>query len=342
LAAALGDQLERAAHAVRAHAEAERQMGGALAALAKRRRRLRFVLLLAAVPLIGLSLSAAAYGWWARGEDSTWYAWIVGGLTGAASAFVLAIAGAVVAPAASGRLMRRWAAVPLPGGQGLACRVCGGPLPGLVQAVLRCGYCGADNLADATVLARVRAGAARAVHELLSVNERRRAGEDVLALALVAYPALCLLAWFATGAAAGSALIAIGHEIELGADSDARFVLVRYDTGSRVQACLADMGETDGALRLSLGDGVNRSLSREALARYQVAPPIAPDALVGRNIESGGSSGRVARLWRALPTPEFHVARLDSGTDVYLPRRAPGASKACLPDVSPGSGESLK
>ena len=88
-------------------------------------------------------LAGLALGWLLRDERSDWYAWIAGGAAALVSVVVLALAGAVLAPAVARRTMVRWSAVVLPG-HALSCRVCGGLLPSAVQPVLRCGYCGAE------------------------------------------------------------------------------------------------------------------------------------------------------------------------------------------------------
>jgi hypothetical protein len=333
-------RLEHAARLLQHQAAGERHIARSVAMLAARQRGWLLRVFAIALVLGTIAFLAAVFGWVQRYDRSDWHAWFAFGATSVVATGVVALLGALIVPAWMRRIVGHYTALKLPGVEGLACRACGGPLPAQSAPVLRCGYCSADNVAGRDVLARLAAEAASTARGALAIDQRRRVGDDVASAALVAFPLLVFLAWFAAGAAAGSVLIAIGHDIQLDANPDSRFAVVRIEGQPR--ACLAAMEVFEGGqVGLYVRAGVKLSVPAAELARYSVREPISAEWLIGKSVHTGHGEEHVASLYRRLGYLASHVARTASGSEVYLPWPDGGGELACL-DLDAGSGASLR
>lgn len=166
--------LQRAAELVSRRAERERQLDERTRAWVARSRLSPLV-----VALLGMGLSLPALGVFAMvlaftmdGSAEPLIAMLCAGPALATPAVVCAGLYALVARRAS--LAQAAAAVPPPApGEPASCRVCGGDVETGGAAVVRCGYCKADNVVRADVLARAVAHTDRAAGDLESEVARR-------------------------------------------------------------------------------------------------------------------------------------------------------------------------
>lgn len=340
LPADLAARLQAAAQLLSQQNASERQIADSITRLAARQRGWVLRVGALAVVLGGIALLSAAFGWFVRYERSEWHAIVTFGVVAMLSTVTLAALGMLIVPPWMRRIVGRWAAVRLPGVDGLACRECGGALPAEAAPVLRCGYCAADNVAGAHVIGQLARGAAQASKSALAVAERRNQSEELAARGMLAFPLLVLLSWFAVGAASGSAVMALAHDVRLDPDSDARFAVLR--TSASPSPCLAALSHADGQAIVDLRAGSRHVLSKAAIASYSVQPPLAPAALVGRRLTNGYGDHRVASVYRRLNFFASHVAVMSDGTEVYLPWPDGGGELTCLDDVEAGSGPSLQ
>ncbi|MBX3125273.1 MAG: hypothetical protein KF718_01080 [Polyangiaceae bacterium] len=314
---------------------AERQVAATVSALAQHERAWKVRLAIVVAGLFLASLTVGMVGFAIRRTSDSWHGYFAFGTTASASTLVLGLVAVLLVPPAVRRVVGHWSAIRLPGDAGLGCRVCGGPLPVLVAPVLRCDYCAANNLASAGVMQKVAVSAKQAEQRVLAVAERKQRGDELAASALRAFPAVVALAWFAGGAASGSVVFTIAHEVEIWPDSDQRFALTR--TGPS-EVCLAAM-EVDGEkVQLFLGSQRQQSLSRADLARYTAAPPIAAAALEGRQT----TRGRIVSVYRPLNHLGMHRGRVEGGTEIYFPNPLGAGEEICLTDVAAGSGPTLE
>ena len=340
LAAELSAVLRAAAQHVAQQSIAERHISKAIQTLALREQGWQRQLRQIGRGLIGLALLVSAYGWLGRNGNEHWQGYFAFGLT--ATGWVLAVTRLASKRVPSGirQIVGAWTALQLPGSPGLMCRVCGGPLPEHAAAVLRCGYCSADNLAGPEVLAQLAASASHAQRGWLAFDQRRRQGDALAAFALLFVPALILIGWFAAGAFAGSGFTHAG-ELQIWSDGGARFVVVRTARFGRVQPCVAITVPDGSRTRVVFDFEHLPSVSPEALAAALVLPPVAPAWLVDKQIEG---KGKVSSVYRLLRYPSRHLLRLGQhGSTHYLPSDfgVLGGQLTCLTDFDPGQGESI-
>lgn len=326
--------LSEGSAAVGRQAAAERQMASTLSALAVHERAWKLRLALMVVALFFVSAIVALVGFAIRESSDSWHGYFAFGSAASATTLVLGLAAAVIVPSTVRRIVGHWAAIRLPGEAGLGCRVCGGPLPATVAPVLRCGYCSADNLASSSVMQKVGASARQAEQNMLAVSARKARGDELAARTLRVFPLVVAVAWFAVGAASGSVVFAIAHDITIWANSSERFSLIR--TGP-AEVCLAAV-EIDGdRAQLFLAADQRRTVSRADLARYSAADPVAPSSLVGRS----SSRGRIVSVYRPLNHLGMHRGRVEGGTEIYFPNTLGAGERICLEDVPPGKGAAL-
>ncbi len=337
--------LQRAAQHVAEKDASERQISGVTALASSRRRLWMLTLLLLSVGLTAIGLICAWYGYVSRLGDEDWIGWVAFGVASALIVPPLSIAGGLVLGAVTANAARRWTALTFPEG-GLGCRVCGGPLPTKVAAVLRCDYCAADNLAGSDVLRRVADSVGHAQRELFGATTRKRSTEEAASITLVSFPAFVLLVWFGLGAFSGTAVLSLADHVELAADPDARFVLVRasLNDASPPMACFAAID--DGRVHLGGGPGNSRSLSSDELGQMRLGPAVGPEWLVGRRVTGVGihtATHQVLSVYRPLRWLRAHDLRL-AGSESS--RRLPGSNgwgnTVCLPDVPVAPGRSLR
>lgn len=195
LPAELAHAVGHAASVLHQQAAAERQVEASIAELAAHEVQWTKRLRRTTTWLAGLGGAMALVGLLMMNVDHDWPYYVGTGLAGAAVAAGIGLAALHVVPPAVRNVVGRWSAIRLPGENGLGCRVCGGPLPALVAPVLRCTYCGADNLASGEVMAKVAATAQHAQRSVLAVAARRQRGDDLAAVALKSLPLVVGLAW---------------------------------------------------------------------------------------------------------------------------------------------------
>lgn len=191
----LAQAVGHAAAVLHQQAAAERQVEASIAELAAHEVQWTARLRRITTALAGLGGAMALVGLVLMNVDHDWPYYVGTGLAGAVTAIALGLGALRVVPPAVRQVVGRWTAIRLPGEAGLGCRVCGGPLPQVVAPVLRCTYCGADNLASDEVMAKVAATAQHAQRSVLAVAARRQRGDDLAAVALKSLPLVVGLAW---------------------------------------------------------------------------------------------------------------------------------------------------
>lgn len=341
LAPELARQLTAAAAYLHAQSEAERHLTQGIEQLALREQGWLQRLKKTARILIAIAALAGLYGFFTRAGNDLWHCWAAFGLAAIGWVVFVTRQGARIVPNAIRTIVGRWTALQLPGVTGLSCRVCGGPLPdGQAAAVLRCGYCSADNLCGPEVLTQLMASASHAARGKLAFDQRARKGDALAAFALLLMPALTLLGWFALGAFAGSGFIRVG-DLHLWNDPTAKFVVVRAERFGRVQTCVA-LAVAEGDRQRVVFDFEHLpAVSPEQLQAASVVAPVSPSWLIGKNIEG---KGEVRGVYRILRYPTRHLAQV--GTSEY-PHYLPsdfnvlGGELTCLTNVSPDTGESI-
>lgn len=334
----LAQRLAAGAALVKAQSDAERHIARSIEALAAHQASWLSTLRRLTWGLLAVALAVGAWAFAVRLTNDNWHAFFALALASGALAATLGAQLRSRVPRAVERIVGRWTALKLPNVEGLCCRVCGGPLPGEAKPVLRCGYCSADNLAGEGVLARVAAGAAHAAAGALKVGQRRQQGEELFAFALNAYVPATLVGWFALGAMAGSAFLALDEHMRLWIDDSNRWALVRLNEGGAVRPCLAAMKETPEGVQLWVDAPRKLTVSREKLAAVTAGEPVAPSSLVGKRI---AGEGKVERIVRYLRWPDRHMARIEGDAwDHYLPSNFGGGSLSCFEEEV--SGEALE
>jgi hypothetical protein len=174
----------------------------------------------------------------------------------------------------------------------------------------------------------------------LAIADRRNAGEELAAAGLVAYPLLVLLTCFASGTAAGSAVVGLGHDLTLDADSDTRFAVLRTSALGETKACLAATRRTSTGAVLYLDANTRVTVTRAQLESYRVMGSINPQWLVGKMVWRSAGSDIVASVHRPLNRHASNVAVTTAGSEIYLPWPEGGGELVCL-DVNPGPGAAL-
>jgi hypothetical protein len=335
----LSRTLSAGAAAVKAQSDAERHIAKSVEALALREASWLGTMRKLALVLLGVAVLVGLWAFLSRNTNHHWHAWLFNALVSGALAVWLSAQLRTRVPAAVQRIIGRWTALQLPNAEGLACRVCGGPLPGEAKPVLRCTYCSADNLAGQGVLARVAAGAAHAQAGALAVGQRRQQGEELLAFALNAYVPATLVGWFAIGAFAGSGFLTLGGDLRMWVDSSARFALVRVQHGNSARPCVAVMRDQSGGVRLSFDAWRTMVVTADQLARVSVSEPVAPSWFEGKSISG---EGKVVQVVRYLRWPDRHMLRLENDAwDHYLPSNFGGGGLTCLDEELEGEALEL-
>lgn len=313
LAPALVQQLTDAALAVKAQAQAERQIAEVItslpareASLGLRLRRVTFWLTAAAV-LVGV------FGFLRRYVDDSWHGFLLFALSAGPAALLLGWWTIRTVPRVVLGVVSHWTALRLPGQAGLACRACGAPLPTQVAPVLRCEYCGADSLASPALLERVEQISQHARRSVLGVSRQSRQADELAAFAVLSFPLVVLLGWFAIGAAAGGVVLRALSDLPLPASDEATYAIV--------DGCIVgvELHPTGGA-----------TLHPEAgkTEEVAVAPATRPiSALVGLRLSDGAT---ITRVWRRLSAPGRPVADTDTAGVLYLPGPHGGGGRSCL------------
>jgi len=209
LASDLARAIVHAAHLLDQQACAERQIEASIGELAPHEKAWTTRLKSVTTFLVGLGVALAAVALLIQNVEHDWPYYFGMGVAGAMVAGMLGGFAISVVPRAARTVVGRWTAIRLPGEAGLACRVCGGPLPQIVAPVLRCVHCSADNFASSEVIAKVAVTAHLAQHGVLAVAARRRRSDDMAAFALKFFPIAVALAWIVVAALTGPVVGAI-------------------------------------------------------------------------------------------------------------------------------------
>lgn len=338
LPAALTQQLTEAATLVQQQSQAERHIAKSIQTLAIREQGWLKRMKTISRVLVGLALLVSVYGWFGRRGNDQWHAYFAFGLAATIWVVVLGRIATRIVPQMIRRIVGRWTALQLPGAAGLKCRVCGGPLPEEAAAVLRCGYCSADNLTGPEVLKQLAASAGHAQRGLLAVDQRSQQGDELAAFALLLFPALGLLGWFAAGAFAGSGFLRVG-DLPIWIDGGARFVIVRTSRLGGVDPCVAVAVPEGDRVRLVFSFSQLPVVTREALAAALIEE-VAPSWFVGKEVEG---KGRIASVYRLVRHPTRHLAVTNNEATLYLPADfgVLGGELTCLSGFAVGEGPGI-
>jgi len=332
----LAGRLARAAEATKLQSESERHIGSVVASLVEREslflRRLRWL----TAALCILAAAVALTGWARRFQDDWWHAWVAFGAAATGVALVLFVAGAKLLRLVVRRVAGEWAALEAPGEPGLRCRVCGAALPDRAAAVLRCAYCGSDNLSSPTALARLRVAAVETQRSVLAAVQRHAAADEIAAFSVTAIPALTLSLWFGIGAVAGGVGLQPLGDLVLAPDPEARFAIVRVSGRGE---CVAAVAPAGGDVQLTFSYDLGARLSASRLPGCAAAAAIPADWLRGKRI---AGRGEIRRVVRRLRSPGRHEAWLDGEMPVYLPSTSGGGELVCLESTGQGSGDALE
>ena len=279
LPAELAKRVAAAAVWVKAHERAERQIAEVVASLPEREAALSSRLRAITLTLTLVAVGLVAYGVSRRHGDQAWHAFVCFGVLGGLTALVLGTRARAAVPSLVTGVVGHWTALRLEGGKGLSCRVCGGPLPGVASAVLRCEFCGSDNLAGPAVLARV---AARAIHAVLSVGGvegRSREADEQAAYSIVSLPVFVLLAWFGIGAFAGGVGLRALGDVTFAVDESVPYVVV------------------DGCIGVVEEDGEVRFSATEKRKVSPLPPTVPITSFIGKRLSG---KGKLLRVWRTV------------------------------------------
>lgn len=297
----LARRLTAAAAAVKAQSQAERQLSDVIRALPEREAALRSRLVTLTWALCGLALLGAPVGYLRRAHDDMWHGFVLFALAAVPAAALLGAWCVRALPRAVWGIVSHWTALQLPGARGLACRACGAPLPEGAAAVLRCEFCGSDNLASAAVVARVAQGAALTQHAVLGAQRQSRSADELAAFSVRSFPTIVLLTWFAIGAASGGVLGRALHELPVSPPAELRYALVE---GAVAGVTLE-------------GQGARLFFDAETSRVVEVAPPtLTAEQLVGLRLVTGE---QIARVWSRLGAPLRPCATTSAGATLYLP-----------------------
>lgn len=319
--ASLASALSRAAALVKQRDAGEQRITEVLRGLPAKHVALRARLLKLAAGLGGLGVLVALFGWGRRLSEDDWHAYVLFALFATPAAVLLGLTFARLVPRLARSLVGHWAALQLPGVQGLSCRVCGGPLPTKAAAVLACEFCGADNLAGKEVQALVAHDAAWASTGALAVGRRSAKADELAAFAVTAFPVVTLVVWFAIGAFAGGAGARALGRLETAPWSSLPLALVKTPQGD----CVAWVEPVGGEVRLHFGAEDKRTVSREQFERDAVEPHLVTSALVEKHL----NGHRVQRIYIELNRP-FRVQAETTAGWLSFPAADLGGQSVCL------------
>jgi hypothetical protein len=229
-------------------------------------------------------------------------------------------------------IVGHWAALQIPGVEGLACRVCGAKLPSVAAPVLECEYCSAESLAGPAVQALVAKQAGHAVRSVLSVSQRDAKADELAAFSLVAFPLVTLVGWFAVGAYAGLGGRDLG-EIHI-PPAEIEFAVVRVK-GKGV--CAAARILRGDQLELRFSGEVSKQLNPPELAQYAVEQNVNAKWFIGQHVNG---LGKIDDVYSLLESPNRVEGRLDT-LPLYFPYDGLGGQEICL-DELPVKGAELE
>lgn len=215
-------------------------------------------------------------------------------------------------------------------GEPAMCHVCGGPLDNPQgKAIVRCGYCHADNAVGAEVLQRMGAQQQVVVghyEEAVRKQGRSLARTGLLANVLVFVGAL-LAPIVAT---IGSLFMMLTmQQIDTEPNLNARYVLTKTDDGT----CLSEVVKEDGKSLMVWGTYEPRGMQKQ----YPYPAPgmnhemLTPQQLVGKRFFAAGAAGTVKSVHATASDTSLNFLAVDiAGTEERVPAR-----NACLDDGAP-------
>lgn len=321
LSPAMTQALTRAAELAKQREASEQKLTEVLQRLPQKHAHLRSRLTLVQGVLVAVSAASVLFGWATRLRDETWHGYLAFGLLALPVAVVVAAVFKRWVPRLTKRVVGHWAALQLPGVDGLGCRVCGAPLPKRPAAVLSCEFCAADNLAGPEVHALVAHDAAWLTRGALAVGRRSAKADELAAFAVFSFPVVTLVAWFAIGAFAGGVgLRAIGW-IELEPWPSLPLALVKRAEG----ACVAWVEPRGEQVELRFGGDDTRTVARAEFEREAIEQHLRPATLVGKSL----NGKKVEKVGIELHRPWRVEASTSSGT-LYLPAWDLGGELLCV------------
>lgn len=295
---ALVKRLTDAATAVKAQAQADRQLSEVIRALPEREEALRSRLRTTTIVLTVIACSLGLFGFLRRYDDDEWTSFFLFAITAAPAAAVLGLWSLRTLPKAVWGIVSHWTALQLPGETGLGCRACGAPLPANATPVLRCEYCGTDSLASPSLVARVAQNAAHTRDAMLGAQRQSRSADDLAAFTAQSLPLAVLLLWFAIGAAVGGVVGRWTSDWPIPVPGQLRYAIV------------------DGAL---VGvEGTTLYFDANESKDVGAAPPkiLEPHELEGLELLSGG---KITKVWSRFSAPARPCATTSTGSTLYLP-----------------------
>lgn len=324
LPATLAAVLEAADLAVRARGEAERRISATLKALPEKHVAWHARLRRSSGGLAALAVLTVFVGISRRNEDTWWTSYVFFGV--ASGAIALGLGGSLsrLIPRVARSIVGHWAALQIPGVEGLSCRVCGAKLPGVAAPVLKCEYCSAESLAGPAVQALVAKQAGHAVRSVLFVTQRDAKADELAAFSLVAFPLVTLVGWFAVGAYAGLGGREFG-ELHVGA-ADIEFAVVRVKGKGVCAAARIPRGDQ---LELRFSGEVWKRLQPSELAQFAVEPNVGARWFVGQHVNGLGKLEAVYSLLESPNRVEGSMGTLS----LYFPYDGLGGELICLDEV---------
>lgn len=325
LPASLAAVLKAADLAVRAQGEAERRISAILKSLPEKHVAWSARLWRISGGLAALAALTLIVGFTRRNVDIFWTSYVLFGVASGAIALGLGRSLARLIPRVAQSIVGHWAALQIPGVEGLACRVCGAKLPSVAAPVLQCEYCSAESLAGPSVQALVAKQAGHAVRSMLSVTQRDAKADELAAFSLVAFPLVALVGWFAVGAYAGLGGRALGR-LHV-APAAIEFAVVRVAGRG---ACVAARLPRGDQLELRFSGNESKQLLPSELAQFAVEPNVHAKWFVGHRVNGLGL--KLDDVYSLLESPNRVEGSL-GGVSLYFPYDGLGGEVICLDDV---------
>lgn len=282
--------LERAAEADRQLDERERK------SLADGRAAGRWTGAWIAATLLPPTLLGLGWGALTLGQERpSWSLFVFGLIPIAFSLVLVRSARGAMARATSALLEACAADLPAGPSQPACCHVCGAAIAASTEPVVRCRYCRADNVIDASIVAKAHAhrdksrveSAETIAARLRSLRDEAKRRATFATAAVLAGPVLSLVAMLATSAVLSSRRIALQGE---------QFAVVQGEHG----ACVAKVTQYSGRVRLSYGATRTRAPEDRPNADGLVLQPAS--AWIGRSVRVGATQ-RTATIRAAFGTP---------------------------------------
>jgi len=348
----VSDRLRAHAEVVRSGEHSRWQLSAFRARMASLLSALLRVYVVATAVLVLLSLLAVAGGFFTWREGDVWLEMITVGLASALSTLLVGVVGFLSLRFVVRRAEAGWAAVPLPSGDGILCRVCGGTLTDRSH-VVRCQYCAADNLASPALLARHREQL-----QTLHAQVEESASDSPLALDLaiagnLSLPIITLIACFVAAALVAGFVTPRIRESRLEPDPTEQYAVVNVRVFGAPAAweCLANVRHEGGRVTVFLGSDTQvQEVDSEELQRALAPRP-------GKLVGASWLAGKTLRSVQRDRNTRFALGTAQAVTDVFqrvdargnwivaagssIPTRLPISNPEAMERGSHHRGESL-